>query len=35
LLPLSGPWGLGLVTLVVAGATVAATVDLSRLPGRR
>jgi MFS family permease len=34
-LPLSGPWGLGLATLVVVVATVVAAVDLSRLPGVR
>ncbi|HYJ75253.1 MAG TPA: MFS transporter [Kineosporiaceae bacterium] len=33
-LPLSGRWGLGLATLVVAAATVLAAVDLSRLPRR-
>jgi hypothetical protein len=31
-LPLSGPWGLGLATLVVTAAAVLAAVDLSRLP---
>jgi hypothetical protein len=31
-LPLSGPWGLGLATLVVAAATALAAIDLSRLP---
>jgi hypothetical protein len=31
-LPLSGPWGLGLAAVVLAGAAVLAAVDLSRLP---
>jgi len=31
-LPLSGPWGLGLAVVVLAGAAVLAAVDLSRLP---
>jgi Major Facilitator Superfamily len=30
--PLSGPWGLGVATLVTAGAALLAAVDLSRLP---
>jgi MFS family permease len=34
-LPLSGPWGLGLATLVVAAATAVAAVDLARLPDGR
>jgi hypothetical protein len=33
-LPLSGPWGLGLATLVTAAAALLAAVDLSRLPPR-
>jgi Major Facilitator Superfamily len=34
-LPLSGPWGLGLATLVTAAAALLAAVDLSRLPPLR